>query len=113
MKLDKKLAEASRRTAREVFARARRELSPDTFVEPPTTIRGVTLSVEGNRVVRQAIEMFYAHEPIATPYGKLPVRDLVRGLEPPRPIRNPVVRAIMNRARPLAPPPKLTIVPKG
>lgn len=38
---EKKLAEASRRTSREVFRRARRELSPDTWREPDIVIDGV------------------------------------------------------------------------
>lgn len=77
---EKKLAEASRRTSREVFRRARRELSPDTWREPDIVIDGVRLSVEEAEVVRWAVEGFYAREPIATPLGDLPVRDLVRGV---------------------------------
>jgi hypothetical protein len=77
---EKKLAEASRRTAREVFRRARRELSLDTWREPDIVIDGKRLSVEEAKIVREAIEGFYARKPIATPLGVLPVRDLVRGL---------------------------------
>jgi len=55
-------------------------LSPDGFVEPAITIAGVSLENEQAKVVREAIEGYYAHEPISTPSGALPVRDLVRGL---------------------------------
>ena len=83
----KRFAEITRRNAREVMKQARRELSPDA----PEPLAGVALSNEQARSIRELVEARYAHEPIATPYGKLPIRDLVRGLEPPRPIRNPVV----------------------
>jgi hypothetical protein len=55
-------------------------LSPDGFVEPAITIAGVCLDNEQAKVVREAVERYYADDPISTPPGTLSVRDLVRGL---------------------------------
>ena len=71
---------ASRRELREMLNRARREgLDPDKWIEPTVVIDGVRLDKAQCRLVREAIEGFYARDPIATPLGDLP-RDLVRGL---------------------------------
>jgi len=58
----------------------RKGLSPDTWIEPDVVIDGVRLTVDQAKIVREAIEGFYARKPIATPLGVLPVRDLVRGV---------------------------------
>jgi hypothetical protein len=72
---------ASRREIREMLNRARREgLDADKWIEPTVVIDGVRLDKAQCRLVREAIEGFYARDPIATPLGDLPVRDLVRGV---------------------------------